>query len=371
MYHAQLDPRMATTETAGGVPVDARSSLHRTATLALYGEESGHQYVPDNVTGLAKTTTLDFVDLECDIVETPGKFSNVSWFDSFLSLSGCQNGANYDQDDWYYNFTSTRTHDGYRRVDYTFFGFNATLFNGTHFLHHKCQAKPATGWCGINLIEGIGVMKYLSCHRERWIEPPSEDPHGPAAGFVALTAAFHGAFEGEASVTRQTHRPQQNSSFVIATARWEDRLTYTMPPSLINHFQRVLWHIPINAHPKVIPDGENVPDGLNVSMFNLSGVVGLNVLDEQPILLQKFNFTRTFAILGACLSVWAGAIIWVILVPKETTERLVQDSLVHSLTVSGSGEPAISYASTLGLDDILDRKGKETLRYRGGHITVE
>jgi hypothetical protein len=80
MNHAQLDPRMATTETAGGIPVDARSLLHRTATLALYGEESGHQYVPFNVTGLAKTTNLDFVDLECDIVEIPGKFSNVSWF---------------------------------------------------------------------------------------------------------------------------------------------------------------------------------------------------------------------------------------------------------------------------------------------------
>lgn len=208
-------------------------------------------------------------------------------------------------------------------------------------------------------------MKYLSCHRERWIEPPSEDAHGPAAGFVALAAAFHGAFEGEGWVTRQTHRPQQNSSFVLATAKWEDRWNYTMPPSLINHFQRVLWHIPINARPKVIPDGQNG------SMFDLDGVVELNVLDEQPILLQKFNFTRTFAILGACLLVWAGAIIWVILVPKETTERLVQDSLVQSLTVSGSGEPAIPHASTLGLDDILDRKGKEKLWYRGGHITVE
>jgi hypothetical protein len=256
-------------------------------------------------------------------------------------------------------------HDGYRHVDYTFLAFNATLFNGTHFLYHKCIAKPATGWCGINLVEGIGVMRDLSCHRERWIEPSSEDPHGPAAGFVAIAAAFHGAFEGEGWVTRATRRPQQNSSFVIATAQWEDRWNYTMQPSLIDHFQRVLWHIPINARSKGIPDGQEN------GTFDLNGTVALNVLDEQPILLQKFNFARTFGIIGACLLVGAGAIIWVTLIPKETTERLVQDSLVQSLTVSGSGEAAISHASTLGLDDILDRKGKETLWYSGGHITVE
>ncbi|KAK0748302.1 hypothetical protein B0T21DRAFT_20072 [Apiosordaria backusii] len=291
MYHAQLDPRMATTETAAGVPVGARSMLHRTAISALYGEELGHQYVPFNVTGLARTASMDFVDLECDIVETPGRFTN---------------------DEWYYNFTSTRIKDGWTHVDYTFLDFNATLFNGTHFLYHKCIAKPARGWCGVNLVEGTGAMGSFSCHRERWIEPPSEDVYGPAAGFVAIAAAFHAAFEGEGWVTRQTHRPQQNSSFVLATAKWEDRGNYTMPPRLIDHFQRVLWHIPINARAKEIPAGQ---EG---GKYDLDGVVELQVLDEQPILLQKFDFVRTFATIGVCLSVGVGAVVWLIVLPKES-----------------------------------------------------
>ncbi|RYP15636.1 hypothetical protein DL765_005587 [Monosporascus sp. GIB2] len=344
MYHAQLDPRMATAETAGAVPVGARSMMHRSAILALYGEESGHQYVPLNVTGAAKTSRLDFVDLECDIVATLGRLSN---------------------DEWYYNFSSTRVVDGWRHIDYTFLGFNATLFNGTHFLYHNCIARPAIGWCSVNLIQGIGIMESFSCYRERWVERPSEDPHGPAAGFVAIAAAFHDVFEGEAWVTRVTHRPQQNSSFVLATAKWEDRGYYTMPPSLIDHFQRVLWHVPINARPKEIPDGQ---EG---GRFDLDGVVELNVLDEQQIMLQRFNFARNFAGIAACLFVGVGAIIWVILGPKSTTGSLIQDSLVQTLTVSGRVEPAISDASTAGLGDILDNKGRETLRYRGGDITVD
>jgi len=68
LLHAQLSPRMAFHESLGDVAAGATSMVHRNAVFAMYGEEFGHQYVAENVTGVATTGNIKFADVECDIV---------------------------------------------------------------------------------------------------------------------------------------------------------------------------------------------------------------------------------------------------------------------------------------------------------------
>lgn len=80
MYHAQLDRRMATVTTAAQLPAGARAIVHRNAVVAAFGETAGHQYTTSNVSGLARTGTVDFVDVSCEIVVEHRNYTGVSSF---------------------------------------------------------------------------------------------------------------------------------------------------------------------------------------------------------------------------------------------------------------------------------------------------
>lgn len=235
--------------------------------------------------------------------------------------------------------------------------FNATLQNGTHFLYYKCSLRPAQGSCSTNLSGGVGQMKDLRCIRTNWMDPVPNVIEGPATGFHAIAKAFANAFDGEASTTLATMRPQENSTFVQATARFSNRTVFIMPPELISHVQRVIWHAPIDAQYLAVPASEQG------GRYDLNGTIDLHVLNEQPVLVIKMNFHLIISVVGCSLLAGLISVFYLIVAPNKIVGRLMRDSLVHSLTVGGNDGPGIRGACIASLEKVLRDAGGERLKY--------
>lgn len=237
---------------------------------------------------------------------------------------------------------------------------NATLFNSTHFLFHSCKVAAAKGYCETRLSAGSGIMGRFTCHRSSWIDPLPDDVQGPAAGFYAVTMAFVDIFQGAAWRTFNTVRPQQNSTFVEATAMFEDRWNYTMPKDLLSHFQRVLWHIPVDARPRTVPDKEKNGE------YDLEGTVNFTVHDEAPVPIVEVSWPTVALCLAFACTMGTVSLVYVSVAKCEALGRLTQDSLVHSLTVGGPNGEAIAAADTDSLNKIIDDLKDRKLRYSAG-----
>lgn len=265
------------------------------------------------------------------------------------------------QDEYYYNFTYRFTDPiryngavvitGYRSLD-----FNATLNNGTHFLAHACILHPARGVCGTTLAGGIGLMKNLRCKRSSWLKPVPTEIQGPATGFFATAAAFVSVFEG-AAWSSMHGRPEENSTFVAASARFANRSTYILSSELMSHMQRTLWHIPIGARPLRVPEAEKGGDA------DPSGTLPMAVRDERNVLIMTMNRGIIIPVVAIAVLIGLVSVIYLIIAPNKVLGRLMRDSLVHTLTVGGKWGPGIRGASIVGLEALLRQVGKERYAY--------
>ncbi|KAI1926944.1 hypothetical protein LOZ64_000076 [Ophidiomyces ophidiicola] len=339
--HAQLDYRMATTGTALNSPEGARPNVKRSAITAVFGETVGYSYTKQNVSGKATFGEISYTDIECNVVITAGTVPLAS------------------STEYYYNFTHTFTEpikNGSIITAYGSLNFRATLNNNTHYLVHSCVLHPATGKCSTTLAGGIGIMKDLRCKRSSWINPVPHEINGPSAGFVATAAAFISVFEGAAWSSTQG-RPQENSTFIEASARWTNRTSYILSSDLISHMQRTLWNIPIGARPLDVPESE-IGGGADPN-----GTVVMRVQDERNVLIMTMNYRILIPVVGIATLMGILSVTYLVIAPNRVLGRLMRDSLVHTLTVGGRWGPGIRGACILSLETLLRQVGQERYIY--------
>jgi hypothetical protein len=346
MWHAQLDARLSKRSGAAGYPDGPKPNVRRAATTALLGEESSHSYTDANVTGAAEFGPIQYADIDCDIRAAEGQVVMTT------------------RTHWYYNFTARFTDylggGGAGALPYisTRLAVNATLNNGTHFLYHTCAVRPARGSCAVALVAGSGRMRDLRCRRARFLDADSDVPNdntGPGAGFMAIAGAFGDVFAGEAWTSRQQGRPQENSTFA-QLARFSNRTTMVMPPDLLSHMQRTLWHIPVAAKLLDVPaDQRNGPD-------DVGGTIALRVADATPRLFLTVNIAIVLAVVLVAAAMGVASVLYIALAPTNVG-RLMIDSLVHTMTIAGRNEPAVPGACLAGFDDIFAAAGDERIQY--------
>ncbi|KAF2467153.1 uncharacterized protein BDR25DRAFT_395316 [Lindgomyces ingoldianus] len=346
IQHAQLDPRMAARSGAVLYPQNAMPNIKRSATIAVFGETGSQPYTQQNLTGKASFGPIDFVDVECAIVETPGVVIATR------------------SDQWYYNFTARFEQpipfgpNSFLEYIFASLAFNATMNNGTHFLSHACSLRPARGVCRTTISGGNGIMKDLHCTRQSWMDPIPAQIEGPATGFYGIAAAFVDVFNGEAWTTYQQGRPQQNSTFIAATARFTNRTTFILPSDLVSHVQRTIWHAPLNARPL------NIPADAVGGPYDLNSTVDMIVQDERLVFITQFDYRILGIVVGVSILLGLGSLLYLVAAENSTLGRLMRDSLVHSLTIGGINGPGIPNSCMAGLETVLDVVG-ETRRVYG------
>ncbi len=341
MWHAQLDARLSKRSGAAGYPDGPKPNVRRAATTALLGEESSHTYTDANVTGVAEFGPVQYADIECDIRAAEGRVVPTT------------------STHWYYNFSAEFTDyldpDSLPYIS-TRFAVTATLNNGTHFLHHTCAVRPARGSCAVALVAGSGRMRDLRCRRARFIDADvPNDNAGPGAGFMAIAGAFRDVFAGEAWTSRAQGRPQENSTFA-QLARFANRTALVMPPDLLSHMQRTLWHIPLAARLLAVPAGQRGgPD-------DVGGTIALRVADATPRLFLTVNLAVVLAVVLVAAAMGVASVLYIALAPTSVG-RLMIDSLVHTMTIAGRNGPAVPGACLAGLDDIFAAASDERIQY--------
>lgn len=185
----------------------------------------------------------------------------------------------------------------------------------------------------------------------------------PAIGFYAVASAFVVLFQGEAWISGPQSRPQQNSTFIAATARYFDRLTIGMPAELISHVQRTLWHAAINARPVDLP-----PDEVG-GAYDLNGTIDMVVQDETPVLLVKINFVVVYVVLGLALATALSALLYLVMATNHVPGRLMRDSLIHTLAVGARNSERSETASAIYLPHTQDQSLERVLK-AGGHMRL-
>lgn len=200
-------------------------------------------------------------------------------------------------------------------------------------------------------------MKDLKCNRESWMDPIPAKIEGPATGFYGIAAAFYNVFDGEAWSSYQQGRPQQNSTFIAATAAFTNRTAFVLPRELIRHVQRTLWHTPLNARPW------NIPADAVGGPYDLNSTVDMTVQDERLLLVIHINYVVLGTVVGVALLLGLGAVFYLVTAEDQTLGRLMRDSLVHSLTVQGYNGAGIPKSCMAGLEIVLDAAGKQILVY--------
>ncbi|KAJ9607632.1 hypothetical protein H2200_007710 [Cladophialophora chaetospira] len=348
LEHAQLDSRMATGSGAAGYPDNVAPNVLRAATVALFGADTSFVYTRENVTGNAEFADVQYADVDCTIDVSRGQVAT-------------------NKESRYYDFTEDwiTTDDGDSYNFYRGLKFRSTLNNGSDFLHHECQIRPAFGTCSTRLNQGAGLMRDLKCERTAWLTefqlPDTLD--SPAIGFFAVAVAFFLLFQGEAWTSQQL-RPQQNSTFVAATARYYDRSTIGMPKDLVSHVQRTLWHTAINAKPVSLPEAEVG------GRYDLNSTAAMVIQDEKSVLVVNVDYAVIAVVLGTTLVITIAALMYLVLADNRIPGRLMRDSLVHTLSVgarpsyaTGIGTPIhLRQGCTPSLEHVLKETGNLRLR---------
>lgn len=244
--------------------------------------------------------------------------------------------------------------------------FKSTINNNTHFVHHDCQIRPAIGACSMRLSTGTGLMRDLHCKRSSWLSDAQLPNTGnsPAVGFYAVASAFVQLFQGEAWMSATQSRPQQNSTFIAATARFFDRTTIGMPADLVSHVQRTLWHTAINARPVALPSSEVG------GPFDLNRTVDMIVQDESPVLLVRVDFVVIAVVLGLALVIALAAFLYLLMATNNVSGSLMRDSLVHTLAVGARQSDGSGVASAIHLPDAHDQSLEQILK-AGTHLRLK
>lgn len=188
------------------------------------------------------------------------------------------------------------------------------------------------------------------------MKPVPTEIEGPASGFYATAAAFVSVFEG-AAWSSMHGRPEENSTFVAASARWANRSTLILSSDLVSHMQRTLWHIPMGARQLRVPEAEK---GGNA---DLNGTVPVEVRDQESVLIMTMNYGIIIPVVAIAVLIGVMSVLYLIIAPNKVLGRLMRDSLVHTLTVGGRWGPGIRGASIVGLEALLRQVGKERYAY--------
>jgi hypothetical protein len=229
--------------------------------------------------------------------------------------------------------------------------------NDTHFLNHDCMVRAARGSCSVMLQDGAAPMKNLSCTRTAWLttEQLPNTADSPAMGFFAVSVAFEKLFAG-AAWTSISARPQQNSTFVAAAAKYFDNHHIGMPADLLSHVRRTLWHSAINARPADLPASDIG------GQYDLNGTVEMAVQDQTQVLIATVNFVVISSVLGIAAIISLLAVLYLFLASNPVPGRLMRDSLVHTLSVPARSPGTLAVASAINLRNNSDQSLDEVLK---------
>jgi hypothetical protein len=341
MWHAQLDAKLAKRVGAAQSPDGPQPNVRRAAITALFGADSAHQYTNANVSGPAEFGPLAYANIECAIDAAKGRVLSAS------------------HTDFYYNYSArygslVSTCGGLRYV-YACYDVNATLNNGTHFLRPACTVRPVRGKCAVTLTVSAGKMSELRCECTHFIDDVPPDTNGLGTGFAATAAAFEHVFKGTAYKSLTTGCTQENNTFALL-ARFANNSRFVLQPDLLSHMQRTLWHIPILSwHTDAPADQRSSPS-------QLGGFVALRVADKLPCLVLTVDFRVVFATVLLMAAMAIASVLYVTLVPN-TVGRVMIDSLVHTMTITGRNEPAIPGVCLAGFDEIFAAASDERVHY--------
>ena len=78
LQHAQLDPRMTGRYGPVQAPYNAQPNIKRSATVAVFGENSTQIYTKLNLTGKATFGPIEYADADCSIKEIAGPVDDIS-----------------------------------------------------------------------------------------------------------------------------------------------------------------------------------------------------------------------------------------------------------------------------------------------------
>lgn len=174
-------------------------------------------------------------------------------------------------------------------------------------------------------------------------------------GFFAVSVGFVTLFEG-AAWTDISARPQQNSTFVAAAAKYFDNHHIGMPEELLSHVRRTLWHSAINAKPVGLPVSDIG------GQFDLNGTVDMAVQDQSQVVIVTVNFVVIAAVLGVIAAVSALALLYLILASNPVPGRLMRDSLVHTLSVAARVPDSNETVSVISLPNASDQSLDQVLK---------
>lgn len=217
-------------------------------------------------------------------------------------------------------------------------------------------------------------MNNITCTRQRLLTNLPNDFNSSAVGFFGITNAFVQVFKGDAKISSDASQILVNSTFVSANTRFTNGSSIILPSDLLHYVQQTLWQMPINARPLEVPTSEIGGPS------DLDRTINVTVQDQEQTLILRIRYPPIVMTIIIALTTGFGAIIQLILAPNEVIGRLMQDSLIHSLTVGGKKGPAIQGACMADLEKILKRAGDEKYMYSvvipasdtlTGHLAVE
>ena len=213
-------------------------------------------------------------------------------------------------------------------------------------------------------------MKDLKRNRKLWMDSIPSRIEGPATGFYGVAATFHNIFDGEAWSPYQQGRPQQNITFIAATATFTNRTAIVLLREFISHVQPTLWHTPLNSRPW------NIPAHTVGGPYDLNSTVDMTVQDERLVLVIHINYVVLGTVVGVVLFLGLGAIFYLVTAEDQTIGRLMRDLLVHLLTVPGYNGAGILNSCMARLEIVLHEAGKQKLVYGAapgflGHLAIQ
>ncbi|RPA76471.1 hypothetical protein BJ508DRAFT_417592 [Ascobolus immersus RN42] len=362
-FHPQLNGTL-TAFCSANATVCGSSQSAKTATLvALMGKKAQHQYTDRNVTGAVQFGPVKFVDVECDV-----EAIHRDTVEEMLFLTKFYNFTYRfpDQENFFDLGSLTRGRPGEGRINFDNVTTNwaqaeikTSIFNYTHFIHHQCRVQPAMGTCTTTLIEGAGKLSDLRCVRDKWLDVDEQvqkevrSYFEPDAGALGIVWALIWAFGGEAGFGRR--ELQWGTSYFMngameAYSYKEDRALYDT--DMVSHMQRVLWNMPILSNFTAAD-----PD------MAAELTLPMTVFDQSNVILYRIDKFRVFVTLAIILAIAIVCLGYLSISRCDSLGRLMRDSLVHSLTVSGPHGPAIKGACMAGLDNIVEKAGEERLHF--------
>jgi hypothetical protein len=172
---------------------------------------------------------------------------------------------------------------------------------------------------------------------------------------MAFASAFHNAFADEVWMSCVQGQPHDYSTFA-PLARLANCMALIMPPNLLLHMQRTLWHIPLAARILTVPMGQHS------RLDDIGGSIGLHVADALPHLFLTVNFAIMLAVVLVGAAMGMAFVVYIALVPTGV-DHLMVSLLVHTMTVASRNGPAVPGACLASIEDIFAAASDERIQY--------